>query len=303
MYAYIYVTDEEEGLILVGAGTLLDGNPLNNYLERAVTFNPDGILCGAESITIVGTYAYICCKAGLVVVDLDDPTCPKVTHVIGHEELHHPHKVAVQFRYGFVTDCEGVKVSRHVPTWLIRTSSIMFPSKTPTASTWHVPTPTWPPASTAWRFLISKNRVDAYIDQIYDAGGCINDAHDVKLGITNVSQFAYVADGKNGLRVIQLTSPEVPGNDGFSPRPMPYLVASYKLPKDGHALAISRGIDRDRAVDESGNQIAVFGRVGARPLSKQEAEKMYKRKDGSTWFTSDNVFDPQYFNFPPELKR
>ncbi len=63
MYAYIYVADSEEGLILVGAGTLLDGNPLNNYLERELTFNPNGLLNGAESITIVGTYAYICCEA------------------------------------------------------------------------------------------------------------------------------------------------------------------------------------------------------------------------------------------------
>jgi hypothetical protein len=302
MYAYIYVTDREEGLILVGAGTLLDGNPLNNYLERAITFNPDGLLCGAESITIVGTYAYICCKAGLVVVDISDPTCPKVTHVVGHEELHHPHKVAVQFRYGFVTDCEGVKVLdtsdlahphvvHHVPLedahgiYLARTYAYVATGKHGLA------------------ILDIEQPRNAYIDQIYDANGCINDAHDVKLGITNVSQFAYVADGKNGLRVVQLTSPEVPGNDGFSPRPMPYLVASYKLPKDGHALAISRGMDRDRAVDESGNQIAVFGRVGARPLSKEEAEKMYKRKDGSTWFTSDNVFDERFFDFPPQLKR
>ncbi len=74
-----------------------------------------------------------------------------------------------------------------------------------------------------------ENPRQAFVDQIYDAGGCINDAHDVQLGITNVSQFAYVADGKNGLRVIQLTSPEVPGNDGFSPRPMPFLVATLQI--------------------------------------------------------------------------
>lgn len=302
MYAYIYVTDREEGLILVGAGTLLDGNPLNNYLERALTFNPDGLLCGAESITIVGTYAYICCKAGLVVVDIDDPTCPKVTHVIGHEELHDPHQVAVQFRYGFVTDHEGVKVLdtsdlahphvvHHVPLedahgiYLARTYAYVAAGKHGLA------------------ILDIERPRSAFVDQIYDANGCINDAHDVKLGITNVSQFAYVADGKNGLRVIQLTSPEVPGNDGFSPRPMPFLVASYKLPKDGHALAISRGMDRDRAVDESGNQIAVFGRVGARPLGKDEANKMFKRQDGSNWYTSDNVFDERFFKFPAALKR
>ncbi len=302
MYAYIYVTDREEGLILVGAGTLLDGNPLNNYLERALTFNPDGMLCGAESITIVGTYAYICCDKGLVVVDISDPTCPKVTHHIGHEELRHPHKVAVQFRYGFVTDCDGVKVLdtsdlahphvvHQVPMddahgiYLARTYAYVAAGKHGLA------------------ILDIENPRNAYIDQFYDANGCINDAHDVKLGITNVSQFAYVADGKNGLRVIQLTSPEIPGNDGFSPRPIPFLVATYKLPKKGHALAISRGMDRDRAVDESGNQIAVFGRVGARPLSKEEADKMYKRQNGSTWYTSDNIFDERFFQFPPQLKR
>ena len=55
------------------------------------------------------------------------------------------------------------------------------------------------------------------IDQIYNAGGCINDLNDVKLGITYVSEFAYLADGKNGLRVVQLTSPETPGNYGLQP--------------------------------------------------------------------------------------
>ena len=76
LYGYLYVTDREEGLILVPAGTLLDGNPLNNFLGRELTFNPDGILKGAKGITIVGTYAYISCDAGLVVVALEDPKHP-----------------------------------------------------------------------------------------------------------------------------------------------------------------------------------------------------------------------------------
>ncbi len=302
LYAYIYVTDKEEGLILVGAGTLLDGNPLNNYLERALTFNPNGILKGAESITIAGTYAYICCKAGLVVVDLDDPTCPKVTSVIGHEELHHPHSVAVQFHYGFVTDHEGVKV---LDTTDLAHPHVVHHVDLPDAHGIYVArTYAYVAAGKHGLAILNiENPLAAHVDQIYNAGGCINDAHDVQLGITNVSQFAYVADGKNGLRVIQLTSPEVPGNDGFSPRPMPFLVASYKLPKHGHALAISRGMDRDRAVDESGNQIAVFGRVGARPLGKQEMEKMYRRPDGSLWYTSDDIFDESMYRFPRQLKQ
>ncbi len=96
--------------------------------------------------------------------------------------------------------------------------------------------------------------------------------------------------------MIQFDQSEVDGNDGFSPRPAPCLVATYKLPKEGHALAISRGMDRDRAVDESGNQTAVFGRVGARPLSAAEAAKMYRHPDGAPWYVSDNIFDPRVFN-------
>src|SRR5207302_5319503 len=109
------------------------------------------------------------------------------------------------------------------------------------------------------------------IDQTYTADGCINDAKDVKLGITYVSEFAYIADGKNGLRVVQLTSPETPGNHGYSPRPTPRLIATYPIPDGGHAYSVGRALDRDRAIDESGNQIGVFGRIGARPLSHEEA--------------------------------
>src|SRR5207247_1819168 len=64
------------------------------------------------------------------------------------------------------------------------------------------------------------------IDQVYNAKGAICDLHDVKLGITYVSEFAYLADGTNGLRVVQLTSPDTPGNHGYSPGPaVRYLLA------------------------------------------------------------------------------
>ena len=60
---------------------------------------------------------------------------------------------------------------------------------------------------------------------------------------------------------------------GFSPRPVPKLIATAHT--RGPALAISKGIDRDRAVDESGNQLAVFGRRGARPLNNAEIRSLY----------------------------
>src|SRR6202453_1835563 len=96
----------------------------------------------------------------------------------------------------------------------------------------------------------------------------------VKVGMTNASMYAYVADGKNGLRVLQLTSSDDRDAEegvstwsflGFSPHPHPRLIAMFKTP--GPALCISKGLDRDRAVDESGNQLSVFGRRGARALN------------------------------------
>jgi hypothetical protein len=43
-------------------------------------------------------------------------------------------------------------------------------------------------------------------------------------------------------------------------------------------------------VDESGNQIGVFGRVGARPLNEAEQRKMYLH-NGKPWFVSNDPKD------------
>src|SRR5439155_486871 len=144
LYGYLYVLDRHEGLILVAAGTLLDGNPDNNFLERArladgsTAFNPGGALAGATNGAIAGHYLYVCAERGLAGIDVERP--------------EHP-----------------------------------------------------------------------FVDQVYTAGGVIDDARAVKVGMTNASLFAYVADGRNGLRVIQLTSDATPGYQGFSPRPRPDL--------------------------------------------------------------------------------
>ncbi len=286
LYAYLYVADYYEGLILVGAGTLLDGNPTNNFVKRALTFNPDGILRGARKITIVGTYAYICCDAGLVVVDLNDPLHPNVTSVLSAPFLQKPSAVQVQFRYGFVCDEEGVKVIDVTDLSHPRPVSSL---KLPEAHNIYVARTYAYVAGGKHGLIILdvKNPREPRIDQVFNADGCINDLRDVKLGITYVSEFAYLADGCHGMRIVQLTSPESHGNDGFSPRPTPQLIATLPIPHGGHALAISKGVDRDRAVDESGNQIAVFGRVGARPLSLPEQQKLYRRPDGRVWRVKD----------------
>ena len=51
----------------------------------------------------------------------------------------------------------------------------------------------------------------------------------------------------------------------------------------------------DRAVDESGNQISVFGRRGARPLNLAESQALYLRK-GQLYTVADGSGEPQAFN-------
>ncbi len=43
---------------------------------------------------------------------------------------------------------------------------------------------------------------------------------------------------------------------------------------------MSKGIDRDRAVDESGGQMAVFGRLGSRPFNRAEMERLFRTRAG-----------------------
>jgi len=287
MYGFLYVTDKYEGLVVVGnpdlrgtnpgVGTLLDGNPENNFIGRAATFNPGGILNGARRITIAGTYAYILCDRGLVVVDLDNPLAPRVTAEIGAPDLLEPQGVAVQFRYAFVADRQGLKVldvtdlahPRIVPGALAQIND----ARNVTVSRTYA----YVSAGKNGIALVNVTQPEhPRIDQMFTGGGQLNDVNDVKIGAVDASVFAYVADGRNGLRILQVVSPsDSPESYGFSPRPTPKLIATYRT--DGPALAISRGIDRDRAVDESGNQLAVFGRRGARPFNRAEAERLYLR--------------------------
>jgi hypothetical protein len=303
MYGFLYVADKYEGLIIIGdpdlkaktpgVGTLLDGDPKNNFLKRAVSFNPGGILNGARRITIAGTYAYILCDRGLVVVDLDNPLQPHVTAEIGAPQLIAPQGIAVQFRYAFVVDRDGLKV---LDVTALDQPQLVAGARVPLADARNIA------VSRTYAYVAAGKQGIAIIDverpeqprleQVFNAGDKLDDTHDIEIGMVNASQFAFVADGHNGLRVVQLFSPtDTPNHYGFSPRPVPKLIASRHT--HGPALAVSRGIDRDRAVDESGNQLAVFGRRGARPFNKQEMHKLYLR-DGRLYTVTDKPPAPPH---------
>ncbi|HEU0104591.1 MAG TPA: hypothetical protein VFT38_00365, partial [Vicinamibacteria bacterium] len=286
LYDYAFVTDRTEGLVVVGPlHTLMNGNPSDNFVKRIATFNPDGVLTGATSAAIAGTSGFVTTPRGLVVLDLEDPTKPRVIGQVG-APLREPHAVAIQFRYAFVLDSEGLKV---VDVTAPDKPRVVEGAKIPFAHAhglYLARTYAYVAAGPDGLAIVDiKSPEKPRLDQTFNAGGAINDAHDVKLGATNGSIFAYVADGKNGLRVIDaISANDTPGAYGFSPRPTPKLVATYAT--HGPAVALSRGVDRDRAVDEHGNQIGVFGRRGARPLNGEEQRRMYLR-DGKLFTVTD----------------
>ena len=291
LYAYLYVVDKYEGLIVVNAATLLDGDPLNNYLKRQLdparyangAFNPDGVLDGANNITIAGAYAYVTSDRGLTVISINDPLNPQVVARIDAPALKHPRAIAIQFRYGFLVDDDGLKVvdvtspnEAHIVGAAVSLSDAR--------DVYVARTYAYVANGTNGVAIIDvENPEQPRLDQTFNAGGTLNDAHQVKVAMTNASLFAYVADGRNGLRVLQLTSPEtMPNYAGFSPRPEPKLIATFKT--KGAALAISKPLDRDRAADESGNQVAVFGRRGARPFNSAELARMMLTNNGKGEF-------------------
>jgi hypothetical protein len=297
MYAYLYIGDREEGLVLTNAATLLDGDPDNNFLQRATladgsnAFNPEGVLDGLTYLTLAGHYVYATARSGLVVIDVDQPLDPKVVAVVGPRFLNQPRCVAIQFRYAFVTDADGLRVI-----------DITDPAKP-------VPVPgAKVPLTDAHRLYVARTYafvaaghqglaiVDVtsperpHLLQKFDADGQLSDVRDVRVGMTNASLFAYVADGRNGLRVLELMGPHTtPQFRGFTPPLDPRLIATY--PTHGPALAVSKALDRDRAVDETGHQVAVFGRLGSRPLTLSEMQRMFLR-DGQVWTVTDEAETP-----------
>ena len=292
IYAWVFVTDREEGLVMSTVATLVDGNPRNNFLDKdlkTIRYNPDGKLKGAMHSFMAGTNLFVVAEKGLFVLGLSNTELvePKLLAELSNGEFKNPRAVGVQFRYAFVTDDEGFKV--------VDITDPTHPRLIPKATI---------PLRHAQRFHLARTYAYvadgedglAFIDitnperpkleRLYTADGKLNDVRAVQIGSVSASEFALVADGRNGLRVLQLISPEnVPGHMGFSPAPNPKLIATYPTP--GPALAVGRGLDRDRVVDETGNQTVVFGRRGSRPFHRDEMEKFYKHADGSLYTVED----------------
>jgi hypothetical protein len=218
---------------------------------------------------------------GLFVVEVGkDGSHPRITGQVTDGFLRNPRCVAIQFRYAFVTDDDGLKIlditnpDHPVPVRSgfvrLRNAGRLYVART------YAYIANGPEGLAIVDVEIPER---PRLDQLFNAGGALNDTRAVQIGSVSASQYALVADGKNGLRVLQLISPDtVPGAAGFSPRPNPKLIATY--PMKGEAICVSRGLERDRVVDETGGQTVVFGRRGARPFHLDEMLPFLRHFDG-----------------------
>jgi hypothetical protein len=289
IYNYALITDAQEGLILTDVNTLQDGEARNNFLTRALTWNGDGTLKGARHITMGGYYAYIAADAGIVVVDLKEPLAPKVAAVV---PIAGARASALQFRYLFVTSEAGLEVIDVTnPERASRVESARLAVED-ARGLYVARTYAYVAAGREGLVIVDvETPTQPRIHTVFTADGKLNDAQDVIVGSTNASLFAYVADGRNGLKVLQLTAPDTqPKFYGFSPEPKPQLIA-WRATRS-RALSLSRGLERDRGVDETGGQVAVFGRIGSRPFTLAEQRKLYLRPDGLPWTVVDTPVAP-----------
>lgn len=283
LFNYAFISDAKEGLILVDVNTLADGEARNNFFERALTWNPGNVLDGAQHLSIGGHYLYIAADQGVVIVDIDDPLNPQVVTTI---PLNDVRATMLQFRYLFATTAEGliaIDVSNPTDPQVTQDNVIRIADA---RKVFVSRTYAYVAAGAEGLIIVDVEKPEAMQEyQRFSEG--LEDSQDVIVGSTNASLFAYVADGDGGLKVIQLTSPDLqPKFYGFSPEPNPQLIARHSTGK--RLLSLSRPLERDRGVDESGNQISVFGRRGSRPLNNEEMRKMYLDDQGLPWVVRNN---------------
>jgi hypothetical protein len=140
---------------------------------------------------------YVTTERELVIVDLSTPLQPKIVSRIA---FNYPKAVAVQFLYAFVVDADGMHVvdikdlqsksevrrveSADVPLrhardiYLARTYAYIADGEDGIA-------------------IVDIERPESpKLDQMFNEGGKLNDAHSVKVAMTNASLYAYVADGE-----------------------------------------------------------------------------------------------------------
>jgi hypothetical protein len=241
VYGFLYVADRDEGLVIVADAArrqpveqlssgrrpsiLAASSPARSHHRRQLRLHPD-----AEEPRR----------------RLARRSVPPRSSTLGEADgLRDPRGVQIQFRYGFLADKDGLKVpmdgARQAARREGRPRAVQGRAQ-------RVSRPTYALVAAGSDGRYRRHRsLKPSLERMRRRGAHQRhqrreDRH------ANASQFAYVADGRNGLQVVQLFSPsDNPNYLGFSPHSR---CASRSSMRD--ARVVSEGIDHDRAADESG---------------------------------------------------
>ena len=136
---------------------------------------------------------------GLFVVDVSDPMHPRIAGQLTNGFLKNPRCISVQFRYGFITDDDGLKV--------VDLTEPTRPAALPRATvrlnhagTFHrrAHLRLYRERPRGLAIVDVENPEAPRLDQMFNAGGALNDTRAVQIGSVSASQYALVADGKTG---------------------------------------------------------------------------------------------------------
>ena len=222
-YAFVYVSDLQEGLVVINVATLVNGNPTDNFLNKDVVFNPNGVLSGATFVAAAGHRLYMTTPRGLFVIDVGDPMHPRIAGQLTNGFLRNPRCISVQFRYVFITDDDGLKIvdltepTRPVPlpraTVRLNHAGRLYVART------YAYVANGPEGLA---IVDVENPEAPRLDQMFNANGALNDTRAVQIGSVSASQFALVADGRNRVPGILVISQDTgTGANEYSPRTNP----------------------------------------------------------------------------------
>ncbi len=168
---------------------------------------------------VAGRNLYVACARGIEVVDIFDPMHPKLVGEYSGAFVQNPVDVSVQFQYLFVSDAQGLKVLNIAdPIRPIRFDGAVVKLKSPHRLYVARDYVYFADGAEGLAIIDIEKPEQPRLVQMFNADGQINDARAVQIGSISASMYALVADGKNGLRVIQLISPDtVPEAAGFDP--------------------------------------------------------------------------------------
>ncbi len=284
-----------KGLILTDVNTMADGEFRNNFLTRAVTWNPGGVLNGARHA-----------RGGRQLRLHRHAEAARRRRSVGAAEARRRGNTAdersAQRRAPVPISVRGGRgrpqrhrrhASRQTEARRRRARAAGRRSQAFVARTF-----AYVAAGKAGLAIIDIERAEKpKLYATFNADGKIADARDVVVATTNASLFAYVADGKAGLKVIQLTSPaSQPRFYGFSPDPKPELIAWYATKSrrcrcHGRSNAIAPWTKR------AGRWRCSAGAARVRSISRR-CIRCISIEKGDPWFVDDDAVP-----VPPETQR